>query len=370
MTALAWAPRERAKPVGSALYPEVIAQPHTTSEDGDFGLQGMILGGGAFDSADPRYEDDPEFISELNTDDGEQLGFDVICPSWAMIGECPNYHRIAKSLYCNRQWCQGDCGGVDGPAHNRRKASWLPKAQQIGMMSRDVLTIPPEIRDRYRTKKTLGELGTAAKRMYQRHGHKRGLRAWHYFGEDHPGQGLQGDDDIRPYHPHLEVITDGGFLPLACLDEDEVTGSGCLGPGDCLAGLKRSWANILKVPYERVNIYHEYVQAWDVRTKLHRINYALRPTFLDWRWDEDLAGELQGFCSNRTWGKWDGPVLWDVPMDRDKPAPSPELVALAKGHCPTCDKPIKWIGIMKAAFLKVPESEWKGLDDGYYINDG
>lgn len=29
-------------------------------------------------------------------------------------------------------------------------------------------------------------------------------------------------------------------------------------------------------------------------------NYALWSAFLDWWWDPELAGELQGFCANRT----------------------------------------------------------------------
>jgi len=128
-----------------------------------------------------------------------------------------------------------------------------------------VLTLPLECRDQYRSQKSLGELGTAAKRMFQRHGYRRGLRRWHLFGEDHRDH--DGDGDVPQYHPHLEVLVDGSYLRRKQL-----------------RAIMRSWANILKVPVGRINIHYKYVQPDDTRRKLHRISYALRPTFTDWRW--------------------------------------------------------------------------------------
>jgi len=279
-----------------------------------------------------------------------------VCGSWALEGECTgeDHHRVAKCLYCNREWCEGACGGIDGPAHNRRKAAWLPKAQQINEMGRFVLTIPPELRSKYRTKKGLGGLGTAAKRMFQRRGYDRGLRRWHFFGEDHPGQGLQGEG-LPPYHPHLEVLIEGAFVPP-----------------DGIQAMKQSWANILGVPVARINLYYEYVKPKDIRRKLHRIGYALRPTFLDWRWDVGLAEELKGFRNANSWGKWDGPAVWDVPDNPDAPVPSPELVALAKGECPRCGHGIEWGQVINARFpdatTRFKGDYWKELGDGYYID--
>jgi len=308
----------------SSLYPEHVAISHTTSEP----------------------------IVWKGPVNGVQL--ELRCPSVAVKGECANGHHYAKGVVCNREWCEespGRCGGIDGAAHQRRKARWMPKARKIGGMGRFILTLPPEVRKRYRTQKGLSELGTSAKRMMQRHGYKRGLRRWHFFGEDHPGYGLQGDG-LPPYHPHLEVIVDGGYLSRKDL-----------------GAIKQSWANILHVPAYRINVYYEYVQPWDVRKKLHRISYALRPTFTHWEWDEPLAYDLIGFHNAQTWGSkadWDGPDLWEVPVDENKAETGIE--ALEEGRCPIDGTQIKWDGLIQARLLVEPD--WEPLGGSYFRWNG
>jgi len=307
-----------------SLYPEHVAISHTTS--GPTVWKGPV--------------------------DGVQL--ELRCPSVAVKGECAEGHHYAKGVICNREWCEeypGRCGGIDGPAHQRRKARWMPKARKIGGMGRFVLTLPPEVRKGYRTQEALGDLGTAAKRMFQRHGYKRGLRRWHFFGEDYPGHGLQGDG-LPPYHPHLEVIVDGGYLSRKDL-----------------GAVKQSWGNILNVPAYRINVYYEYVQPWDVRKKLHRISYALRPTFTHWEWDEPLAYGLIGFHNAQTWGSkadWNGPDLWDVPVDENKAETGIE--ALEEGRCPIDGTPIKWDGLIQARLLIEPD--WEVLGGNYFRWNG
>jgi len=321
-------------------YPEQLAHPNTTSDARwKLGLQGMILGGPWVYSGNDVLDDNDGSPAEEKLP--MQLGFESVCGTWAVTSQCSgeNHHQVAKSLYCNQEWCDGPCGGNDSPAHNRRKASWLPKAQQISWMGHWVLTIPPEIRDNYRTKKELAALGIAGKRMFQRHGYDRGLRRWHFFGEDHPGRGLQGDG-LPPYHPHLEVLVEGGFLSQVQIQ-----------------AMKQSWANILGVSVERVNLYYEYVSSKDIRRKLHRISYALRPTFLDWRWDLELSKELKEFRNANSWRIWKYPkghekaekwlpAKWDVPDNPDVPVPSPALIALGKDECPRCSHGIKWARVV------------------------
>jgi len=293
------------------------------------------------------------------------------CPGYALIGECEEGHFFAKGCICNREWCEpgeGRCGGKDGAAHQRRKARWIPKVRKIGDMGRFVFTVPPERRQNYRTKEALGELGIAAKRMLQRRGYKRGLRRWHLFGEDHRGR--QSDYGAPKYHPHLEVLVDGKWLGRVRL-----------------GAIKRSWANILKVPAFRINVYYEYIPANDVRRKLHRVGYALRPTFTDWRWDEPLAYEMLGFHNSQTWGSkedWAGPDLWDIPQDDSQDAPDPVLEALEESKCPIDHTPITWgcpikdIGhkhtkrcrrYVVLAHLMV-EPGWTVVDGGYWVFNG
>jgi len=292
----------------------------------------------------------PAIQSPDFTPDDSQLTFDHLCPSWSTVGECPNYHLVAKEIFCNREWCQGGCGGEHGPAHQRRKASWLPKARQIDWMGRWVFTLPPEVRANYRTKPDLGKLGTAVTEMMKRHGWLRGLRRYHWFGE--PDDWLE-KGEYPPYHPHFEVLVDGGHLPIEKIE-----------------AVKHSWANILKVPYERINAYYEFVRPGDVRTKLHRVAYALRPTFLDWKWDVELAEELAGFKNAVAWGgkaRWSGEPCWDIPVNPDAPVPSPAVQSLEAGRCPECSEPIRWLGVFQSMGWrqKIPDG-WLNLGEGYY----
>jgi len=312
-------------------YPELLAISHTTSD---------------------TEEETKEWGNWRESNEGVQL--ELPCPVIAVNGVCEEGHHIAKACVCNREWCEesdGRCGGDGGAAHQRRKARWMPKARKMAGIGRFVVTIPPEVRGNYRTQKALGKLGSAAKRMFQRHDYNRGLRRWHLFGEDHRGHGLQGGG-LPPYHPHLEVIVDGGWLSRRELGV-----------------LKKSWANILHVPVHRINIYYEYIRPQDIRRKLHRIGYALRPTFTDWRWDEELAYELIGFHNAQTWGSkadWEGPDLWEVPAGEDDP--NRDLETLEEGRCPLDATPIKWGGTM--TIKNVREPFWHSLGAGYWMFNG
>jgi len=360
----------------SGYYPERVAISHTTSgvtsvvaeDGGSFGQYQTVSGNGRWELGlqvafldpvpvpvpEPEAEAEAEREPRSSSREGVQL--ELPCPVVAVNGVCESEerHHWAKECICNREWCwdiEGRCGGDGGAAHQRRKARWLPKAYKIGAMGRFVLTLPPEVRDQYRTQKALGDLGTAAKRMFQRHDYERGLRRWHFFGEDHPGHGLQGDG-LPPYHPHLEVLVDGGYLRKKQLQ-----------------AIKRSWSNILQVPVSRINVYYEYVRPDDIKKKLHRISYALRPTFTDWRWDEPLAYELIGFHNAQTWGSredWSGLDLWKVDPKEDSAAAAVSL--LESGFCPLHGKyenvPIHWGGLIKIRTLVEPN--WEPVGAGYW----
>jgi len=351
------------RPEADAYYPESVAISSTASAETvvvasseykvvagnswELGLQIAFL--------DPAPEPAPELEPAPERSDSSREGvqLELPCPVVAVNGVCESEerHHWAKECICNREWCwdiEGRCGGNGGAAHQRRKARWLPKAYKIGGMGGFVLSLPPEVRDRYRTQGSLGDLGTAARRMMQRHGYKRGLRRWHFFGEDHRDC---DHVDSPKYHPHLEVLVDGGYL-----QEDQ------------LQAIKRSWANILKVPVSRINIHYKYVQPHDTRRKLHRISYALRPTFTDWRWDEELAYNLIGFHNAQTWGStadWAGPDLWEVDPKEDSAAAA---ISLESGFCPSHGKyaniPIHWGGLINIRTLVEPF--WEPVGAGYW----
>ena len=283
------------------------------------------------------------------------------CPEWAVVGTCGEGHQFAKSLICNREWCK-HCGGDGGPAHLRRIAAKLPKARQIGDMARFIFTVPPEIRDRYRDPNRLAAFGVSIKRMLQGAGYARGLRRFHFFGEDHPGSELQGDG-TRPYHPHLEVIAEGGYLGKKQLKRIKISLGRILGITDP----------------RRLNFYYRYLKRADPPgKKFHWLKYMLRPTFEDSAWDPEMAYRLIGFRNAVSWGVWhskspDGknedylPPVWDLP--------SPDIVLsdvtnIQSGICPVDGTVISWGGTVGYHVVSDNPGWWANLGGGYYLANG
>jgi len=295
----------------------------------------------------------PESFAQTHTDTQRPHMLLPPCRSWALVGTCEQEgHEIAHELICNREWCwESGCGGINGAAHQRRKANWYPKARQMGGMGRFVITLPPEIRGDYRTKAALGKFGTSVKRLMQRRGFHRGLRRWHFFGEDHEGYANGGEAPV--FHPHMEVLVEAGYLSEAELDS-----------------IKASVANILKVDIERVNVHYQYSKAGDIGKKCHMVSYALRPTFTDWAWDEELAYEIIGFRNALSWGKWDGEPVWEIPVDSGREVPCRELVAIEAGYCPHDGSRITWTQDIRRLSMVVNPDDWIFIDGGYWVRAG
>ena len=303
---------------------------------------------GAVREAEPYY---PEYLAQTHTNPKKSHMLLPLCRQWGQVGRCEEGHWIAKELICNREWCWDSlCGGIDGSAHQRRKASWYPKARQLEKMGRFVITLPPEVRGDYRSKVALGKLGTSFKRMMQRHGFGRGLRRWHFFGEDHKDSTNGGEAPV--FHPHMEVLVEAGHLTSGELDS-----------------IKASVGNILKVNIGRVNVHYQYAKAGDIGRKCHMVSYALRPTFTDWRWDEELAYEFIGFKNALPWGKWDGEPVWEVPVDSGREVPERELVAIENGYCPLDGSQITWGPDIRRLSELIEErpDDWGFVDGGYWV---
>jgi len=191
-------------------YPEPVAQSHmgnveavaasglvTWNVGDELGLQAHFL-------APPEIGQDllSEDSSATTSDESagrpaEGIQLTLSCPSWAMRGKCEEEHYYAKELICNREWCRW-CGGDGGLAHQRRISGKMSKARQMKLMGKFVITVPPEVRDRYRDPRKLAALGVSFKRMFQDHGFSRGLRRFHFFGEDHSNHGGGGPDSGLP----------------------------------------------------------------------------------------------------------------------------------------------------------------------------
>jgi len=294
----------------------------------------------------------PEYVDQTHTQVNEAafVGVDGgvdradTCPSWARLGECDGGHVVAKLVFCHHEWCKS-CGGKNGIAHNRRKARWLPRAMQIESMGYFVITIPPEIRWRFRDRECVSKLGIALRRMLKRRGFVRGLTGWDWFGE--PGNAPAGKSPR--WHPHFSALVDGGRLTHSELRE-----------------LKRSVARILGVKVGRVNVYYQYSR--EAAKKMHWVNYVLRPTFLEREWDEPMASGVVYKMRNYVCfghGSFDGKAVWSVPEGAESEAVA--VMELARGACDVCGRPLKWTGLLKARSMRAGDWEYIGCEYWRYV---
>lgn len=245
------------------------------------------------------------------------------CGKWAVVGRCECGRQFAKSLSCGREWCTR----CRKSAHGRRMARWLSKAQKMGVMGYLVVTFPEDKRPR--TKKALGRIGRLITRALVRRGFDRGLRRWHFFGE-------------QPFvwHPHLNFLFESGYL------DDEK-----------LESLKRAIRGILKL--DEAVIYYQYSEA--VNQKIHWIKYVTRPTFLRKKWDVVMAAELRNFRNCVSWGKWEDKDKWSFPAAMEKTLSY--RAKIERGICPVCDSKIQWSRPVKIdeLFDRGFEEIWAGL---------
>jgi hypothetical protein len=179
-----------------------------------------------------------------------------------------------------------------------------------------VLTIPRDLRGKYRTKDALKELGREAQKLMQRHGYKRGLRRWHWFG-----------DKSHDWHPHLNILVEGSYIKA-----------------EKLQAIKTEWAEILGTKLENVYVTYKRTPS-DMAGCLH---YVTRSTFLDYDWDVEMAMELRNFRNMVVWGRdWKRETEWEVdPKERvsitGENLDVYSIEKLIEHHCPHGDGEMVW----------------------------
>ena len=254
------------------------------------------------------------------------------CPGYFLPGRCANGHRWAKTIVCGREWCP-QCGAPDSTAHQRRMGRWLSKVRQISSMGYFVFTIPEDVRIVYRDPVQLRWLRREVRRLMQSHGFERGLSRWHW----------RGDQGAR-YHPHLNVLVDGGYL-----SEGQLT------------SIKGDYARLLGCSV--VDVHYQYTS--DPAKMSHVLRYVTRATMRDLT-DGLMAYRLVGFRNASWWGagRWSEAPVWG--------AASP--VELLESHkCPRCEAPVEWVKPLPMSMLH--DWERKGVflvEDvgaGYYSLD-
>lgn len=204
------------------------------------------------------------------------------------------------------------------PSHARRFARWYEKAAQIDSMGYWTFTIPEGKRAQYRTRKALAKLGHDVQEMLKSFGYERGLRRFHFFG-----------DKSQKWHPHLNVLVDGGLLGR-----------------EPLRAIRRAYSELLGVSLA-IAEYHYLTTTGE---KVHALKYVTRATFLNESWDRSMARELRGFRNQLWWGsrRWDGPASWSLndllgePKAGESDVDVQAVACLVEGKCPHDGLKIHW----------------------------
>jgi len=264
-----------------------------------------------------------------------QKPYGRMCGCQCLIGQDEDGNRIAKRIVCGREWCE-DCRDI---SHRRRIARVLPRLFQIDCMGYDVTTFPLEVRPMMRNPRVLAIIGKKARKEYRKMGYRGVFTRWHYFGE-------HGEK----YHPHLNVLYDGGYLS----DEQ-------LAMKKDLIRRKLLPRSIAKTIGKDLVIHCDYTS--DPKRKMHWIKYVTKASFRDIEWDEALANALYGFHNGCFAGTWDDSPKWKL-TGTDKKFNA--LLPLAEGKHPVSGKPIVWNRRPIPCVLVLME-EPVDIGGGYYL---
>ncbi|MBA7669807.1 hypothetical protein ES703_77941 [subsurface metagenome] len=266
---------------------------------------------------------------KIETPDFEKTKVSTLssCGKFASMWVCENdeTHKVARVLDCNREWCEK----CRESAHNRRIAKLFPKMMKIEKLAMLTVTFPHD--KRLRTQRQFSRIGRLITEALQRRRFSRGFRRWHWFGDSLHGM-------IPEYHPHVHFLAEARYLTP-----------------NKLRDLKRVIRRIIGV--ENAVIHYQFTDS--VRKIIHWIKYVTRPTFLEQKWDYDLAEELYNFRNSVSWGKWDDEDKWN-PLGDSEGEKWDFLVKVHSGVCPVCGGCLKWLGIGRS-----DELVEKGYDEVY-----
>ncbi|GAI69530.1 unnamed protein product [marine sediment metagenome] len=182
-------------------------------------------------------------------------------------------------------------------------------------MGYDVITFPLEVRIIMRSPAVLAVKAKQARKVYRKWGYQKVFTRWHYFGKNG-----------EKYHPHLNVLYDGGYLSEEQLAKKK----------DLIRRrlLPRSIAKRIK---KDLVIHSDYTQ--ETKLKMRWISYVMKATFTDKSWDYELASRLKGFRNGCFAGFWNDAPKWRL-TGTDKKYNL--LLKVKAGIHPISGKPILW----------------------------
>jgi hypothetical protein len=218
---------------------------------------------------------------------GEESNF---CGALVVLLNCTKFlHEFGRRLFCGREWCKR-CGLDESDMHKRRYARLMDKVFYLGSQSKAfglgyfVFTVPPQIRERLKSKSRLQRAGRAVRNLLKQHGFNVGLSRWHFFGD---GEIFEGDLDLGVYHPHLNCLVVGRWIH----DKE-------------MKVIKEAWRRYLEVlSGESIPVVDVWYQYSREKSKWwHKGVYITRATFKRLEGNEELAKGLYDFRNLAYWG--------------------------------------------------------------------
>ena len=266
-------------------------------------------------------------VTTVSTLFGERLEVPGCCQGFVR-GTCGfGDHTFIKALLCGKEWCP-DCGSYDSWSHRRRIARWWSSVMQMKKCGYMVVTLPMELREKFKDRKSLNKWRRYWEEKLVREGHKRGLIRYHWCG-----------DDGKTWHPHLNIIVEANYIKPANLDRWKLDQGRWF---NSQFGIDTS---------VKVNIHYQYCK--NIGNRIHALKYITRATLRTY--DPSLADLLYGIRNNNHWGQFE-------PGEKRKS----ELVSLEKGLCPYDGSPIKWKGFVSRSKILVYMNSIKPLGGGYF----
>lgn len=241
------------------------------------------------------------------------------CTAGYIKGSCNHEHTFYKAVFCGREYCP-DCGRNGSLSHQRKVKRWNPKGQEMECMRYMVVTIPEGVRKQFFNTEMLRSFRISFKRKLKRMGFERGLMRYHFFGDCSCCEGkgckiCKGTGAGQKYHPHLNVLFEGGYM-----QPDE------------FKAFRAEINNYLVSYFKKVSGGKEFTPVFHLQyavtpeEKAHKVKYVTRATFRVF--DPVVNKLLKGFRAAQTWGQWPEHCGANYRPD------SGEL--LEAGKCPCC----------------------------------
>lgn len=254
------------------------------------------------------------------------------CTKGFLVGDCDLGHRFLKVLLCGKEWCP-ECGEKWSWLHQRRYYRMLPKLKVLADIKKVigylVITVPKEHRQWMLEKGNLNKFRRYVIEFLKRQGYDKGIRAWHWAGED-------GEQ----WNPHLNLLLPEGYIKPETLNGWRELFTAWL---ETKSGIRLKTAKSIVINYS----YSD-----NSMKQRHWLRYIVRPTMRVY--NPVIAAVIKGNKNIGTWGKW------------EKKTEQNEIAMLERNLCPECGTKVRWHCANVEDFEKYID-DFEELKAGYFM---